>query len=69
LWVEDIAKLKVELQQAYEEGFMVRIIKNLSQFDDEKIGKKTKIFTFNSSEKDTLGNLVSIAVDSSVNVG
>ena len=68
LWVEDAAKLKVELQQAYEEGFMVRIIKNLSQFDDEKIGKKTKIFTFNSSEKDALGNLVSIAVDSSVNV-
>ena len=68
LWVEDVAKLKTELLQAYEEWFMVRIIKNLSQFDDEKIWKKTKIFTFNSSEKDSLGNLVSIAVDSLVNV-
>jgi hypothetical protein len=54
LWVEDVAKLKTELLQAYEEGFMVRIIKNLSQFDDEKIGKKTKIFTLNSSEKEAL---------------
>lgn len=68
LWVEDVAKLKSELLQAYEEWFMVRMIKNLSQFDDEKIWKKTKIFTFNSSEKDSLWNLVSIAVDSSVNV-
>lgn len=68
LWIEDVAKLKTELLQAYEEGFMVRIIKNLSQFDDEKIGKKTKIFTFNSSEKEALWDLVSIAVDSSINV-
>jgi len=68
LWIEDIAKLKSELLQAYEEWFMVRVIKDLSQFDNEKIGKKTKIFTFSSSDKEALWNLVSIAVDSSVNV-
>jgi hypothetical protein len=33
---------------------MVRVIKDLSQFDNEKIGKKTKIFTFSSSDKEAL---------------
>jgi hypothetical protein len=33
---------------------MVRVIKNLSQFDNEKIGKKTKIFTFTTSQKEAL---------------
>ena len=68
LWIEDVAKLKSDLLQAYEEWFMVRVIKNLSQFDNEKIGKKTKIFTFTPSQKEALWDLVSIAVDSSVNV-
>ena len=68
LWIEDVENLKSDLLQAYEEWFMVRVIKNLSQFDNEKIGKKTKIFTFTSSQKEALWDLVSIAVDSSVNV-
>jgi hypothetical protein len=33
---------------------MVGVIKNLSQVDKEKKGKKTKIFTFTSSQKEAL---------------
>jgi hypothetical protein len=47
---------------------MIVTIKNLSQFDDERIGKKTKILSFNDAEKTSLGAPVSIAVDTSVNV-
>ena len=68
VWVEDVAKLKNELLQEYEEGFMIVTIKNLSQFDDERIGKKTKILSFNDAEKTSLGAPVSIAADTSVNV-
>jgi hypothetical protein len=47
---------------------MIVTIKNLSQFDDERIGKKTKLLTFNASEKTSLGAPVSIAADASINV-
>ncbi|MBQ9553616.1 hypothetical protein IJU97_01260 [bacterium] len=69
LWIEDVAVLKNELLQEYEEGFMIVTIKSLSQFDDERIGKKTKVLTFNSSELSSIGAPVSIAADSSINVG
>ena len=68
VWVEDVAKLKNDLLQEYEEWFMIVTIKNLSQFDDERIGKKTKLLTFNASEKTSLGAPVSIAADASINV-
>jgi hypothetical protein len=29
---------------------MIKTISKLSQFDDEKIGRKTRLITFNSSE-------------------
>lgn len=51
LWQEDIAELKKMLNQDFEKGFMITTISNLSQFDDEKTGRKTMLFTFNPSEK------------------
>ncbi len=54
LWQEDVAELKKMLNQDFEKGFMINTISDLKQFDDERTGRKTMIFTFNPSEKTKL---------------
>ena len=58
LWQEDVAELKKMLNQDFEKGFMIHTISSLSQFDDERTGRKTmrktSILAFNPSEKTKL---------------
>ena len=67
-WQEDIAELKKILNQDYEEWFMIKTISKLSQFDDEKIGRKTRLITFNSSETSKMWAPISISIWSSINI-
>lgn len=64
----DIDELKKMLNQDYEEGFMIRTISSLSQFDDERTGRKTGIITFNPSEKTKIWTPVSLGVDTTINI-
>ncbi len=68
LWQEDVAELKKMLNQDFERGFMINTVTSLSQFDDEKTGRKTSILAFNPSEKTKLWTPVSIQVWTTVNV-
>lgn len=69
LWQEDVAELKKMLNQDFEKGFMINTISDLKQFDDERTGRKTMIFTFNPSEKTKLWTPLSINMGTTINIG
>lgn len=64
-WLETVAQLEKMLEQERDDGFMIRTISSLSQFDDERTWRKTVVLTFNSSETSAMWNPVSISVDAS----
>ena len=68
-WIEDVQQLKDILQTDYYKGFNIAYIKNLSQFDDNTNGRKTKILTFNNAETSRLGALHSIQVPQNIMIG
>lgn len=55
--LEDVAQLKTILKSDYYKWFNIIAISTLSQFDDLSAGKKTKVMTFNTVEKQKLGNI------------
>ncbi len=69
LWQEDVAELKKMLNQDFERGFMINTVTSLSQFDDEKTGRKTSILAFNPSEKTKLWTPLSITMGTMMNIG
>ncbi|MDR0370035.1 MAG: hypothetical protein LBH96_06140 [Candidatus Peribacteria bacterium] len=68
-WLEDVQQLKDVLQTDYYKGFNIAYIKNLSQFDDNTNGRKTRILTFNTAETSRLGSLHSIQVPQNIMIG
>jgi hypothetical protein len=68
-WIEDVQQLKDVLQTDYYKGFNIAYIKNLSQFDDNTNGRKTRILTFNAAETSRLGTLHSIQVPQNMMIG
>lgn len=65
-WLEDVAQLKKVLQSEYYKWFNISYISSLSKFDDLSLGKKSRILTFNDSEKSSLGNLLGISMWSNI---
>jgi hypothetical protein len=57
-WLEDVAALKKVLQSEYYKGFNISYISSLTKFDDLSLGKKSRILTFNDSEKIQLGTII-----------
>ncbi|MCX6822970.1 MAG: hypothetical protein NTX91_03140 [candidate division SR1 bacterium] len=60
--LEDVASLKKVLQSEYYKGFNISYISSLSKFDDLTLGKKSRILTFNDSEKSQLGAMMGISM-------
>ena len=69
LWEKDVKDLKNIIDTNYQKGFNVSLITNLSQFDDEATGRKTRILTFNDAEKAKLGTPISIDIGATTNIG
>jgi hypothetical protein len=67
--LEDVEKLKTILQSEYYKGFNIVYIKNLSQFDDNTNGRKTRILTLNSVELSRLGDLHSLWMPQHLMIG
>ena len=64
--LEDVASLKKVLQSEYYKGFNISYISSLSKFDDLTLGKKSRILTFNDSEKSQLGTVIGISMRSNM---
>ncbi len=60
--LEDVAQFRKLLQSEYYKGFNIVYVSSLSKFDDPTLGRKTKVFTFNTSELTKLGDINSIYV-------
>ncbi|MDR0607847.1 MAG: hypothetical protein LBG52_05950 [Candidatus Peribacteria bacterium] len=67
--LEDVERMRTILQSEYYKGFNIIYIKNLSQFDDNTNGRKTKILTFNNAELSRLGDLHSLQVPQHLMIG
>ena len=56
-WLEDVAQFKKLLQSEYYKWFNIIYVSSLTKFDDETLGKKTKILTLNDAEISQLGSI------------
>lgn len=68
-WLADTQALRTTLDDIYNQGFRIITIKSLSDFDDPINATTTRTLSFNSSEKSSMGNPVSIQVGEGVHVG
>lgn len=60
--LEDVAQFRKLLQSEYYKGFNIVHVTSLTKFDDDALGKKTKILSFNPSEISQLGSIQSLYV-------
>lgn len=61
-WLEDVAQFRKLLQSEYYKWFNIVYVSSLTKFDDDTLGKKTKILSFNPSEISQLGSVRSLYV-------
>lgn len=61
-WLEDVAQFRKLLQSEYYKGFNIVYVSSLAKFDDNALGKKTKILSFNPSEISQLWGVHSLYV-------
>lgn len=61
-WLEDVAQFRKLLQSEYYKWFNIVYVSSLTKFDDDTLGKKTRILSFNPSEISQLGNVRSLYV-------
>lgn len=60
--LEDVTQLQKLLQSEYYKWFNISYISSLNKFDDMSLGKKSRIMTFNDSEKSKLGTIAGISM-------
>jgi len=58
--LEDVAQLRKIIQADYYEGFNIIYIPKLDKLDDPATNTKTRVLTFNNTEKKRLGNFHSL---------
>ena len=65
-WVEDVQKLREILENDYYNGFNIFLISDMMELDDPAVWTRTSIFSFNSAEKEKLGELKSLDYSSNL---
>lgn len=64
-WLDDVAELKAQLEEHYEDGFNIKSFKSENDLNNIT-GKNTQILTFNSTDLDKLWELHSINVPKNI---
>lgn len=59
-WLEDVSQLRTILQSDYHKWFNIIYINSMTQFDDDASGIKSQVLTFNSMEKERMGDLIAL---------